>query len=459
MMTLLLTIRNVDALENGEATTLKLARHGAVIGRSPHADWSLPDPKNHISSRHCEISYRDGAYLLSDRSTNGTYVNGSSARLTTPHPLSSGDVIAVGRYEIAVQAESEPDRARQAAPEPLRSEGWGTWDEPAPLPARPSSGWSETPKAAITGHGPMSQNWAPPRVEAPAAVDLAWGVAPPPSTPPSAWSSEPREPAPPSASDIWGKLASDNQIDWSRGGFAAAAPPDAGWIPPQAAPRPPEAEPVRPAAAPSPGPTTAAAPSDGWGAFLAATGLDGSQLKSAPAETLAAAGGVLRQLINGLVLIVEARARAKAQLGVQATAFEPEGNNPLKFIRSPEQALLRLLEPAERGFMPAPVAVEDAFRDIQAHQLATLTAMRGGLAASLQLVSPATIRKRRKRLGFLERLLPGAREAALWRAYEQAFEGVVRGADEAFMDVFAKEFRTAYEQQVAEMKSHRREAL
>src|ERR1700761_8822013 len=103
-MTLLLTIRNVEALDNGEATSLRLARHGAVIGRSPHADWSLPDPKNHVSSRHCEISYRAGVYLLSDRSTNGTYVNGDAERLSAPHPLRDGDVIMIGRYQIAVQA-------------------------------------------------------------------------------------------------------------------------------------------------------------------------------------------------------------------------------------------------------------------------------------------------------------------------------------------------------------------
>jgi type VI secretion system protein ImpI/type VI secretion system protein len=35
----------------------------------------------------------------------------------------------------------------------------------------------------------------------------------------------------------------------------------------------------------------------------------------------------------------------------------------------------------------------------------------------------------------------------LWRAYEREFSGVARGSDEAFMDVFAKEFRKAYEEQ------------
>jgi type VI secretion system FHA domain protein len=457
-MTLLLTIRNVEALDNGEATTLRLARHGAVIGRSPHADWSLPDAKNHISSRHCEISYRNGAYLLSDRSTNGTYVNGDAARLSAPHPLRDGDVIVIGHYEIVVQAGEGPVEAPPPAPsvaEPAVASGWGTWDAPAPAADPALSAWSDPRRAAITGQGPMSQNWAPPRVEAPARGDLDWGVPTPAPNPPSAWSSDPREPAPATAADIWGKLASDNEIDWSRGGFSAPAPALAeGIAQPRAEVPISEAPPIAAGATPVAEPS----PSDGWTAFLAAAGIESPGLKAAPGETLAAAGAVVRQLVNGLVLIVDARARAKAQLGVQATAFEPEGNNPLKFIRSPEQALLRLLEPPEQGFMGAPAAVEDAFRDIQAHQLATLAAMRGGLAASLKRVSPATIRERHRREGFFDRLLPGGREAALWRAYEQEFEGVVRGANEAFMDVFAKEFRIAYEQKVAEMKSRRRDS-
>ncbi|MBW8858894.1 MAG: hypothetical protein JF570_03960 [Caulobacter sp.] len=52
--------------------------------------------------------------------------------------------------------------------------------------------------------------------------------------------------------------------------------------------------------------------------------------------------------------------------------------------------------------------------------------------------------------------MPGARAAALWQAYEREFEGVTRGSDEAFMEVFAKEFRDAYERIAADMKAKRR---
>src|SRR5271156_1847904 len=92
-MTLVLTITNVERLENGLPTRLRLDRHGAVIGRSPTADWSLPDPQHYISSVHCEIDYRDGAYVLNDKSPTGPFATGAQDRVGGPHPIASGDVI------------------------------------------------------------------------------------------------------------------------------------------------------------------------------------------------------------------------------------------------------------------------------------------------------------------------------------------------------------------------------
>jgi type VI secretion system protein ImpI/type VI secretion system protein len=99
--------------------------------------------------------------------------------------------------------------------------------------------------------------------------------------------------------------------------------------------------------------------------------------------------------------------------------------------------------------MPSERAVEDAFYDLQSHQVATLKAMQGALKATLDRFSPTAISKRAESKGVLQRILPGARDAALWKAYEKEFGGVAQGSDEAFMDVFAKEFKRAYDEQSA----------
>ena len=313
----------------------------------------------------------------------------------------------------------------------------------------------------------------------------------------SGWSSPVTEPTgDPSAADVWGKLAEGNTVDWARGGFGTPAPApilapapakdplglgggdiksgdtsgwgapaqaatvapsggaNASWGTPASASAPAAAAP--PLAASLPPAPSAAAPSTGggeWAAFLESAGVTAADIKAAPREAMAGAGALLRRLTAGMVVMMEARARAKAQLGAQSTMLEFDGNNPLKFARSPEKALAQLLSAPERGFMPAERAVEDAFRDLQAHQMATLAAMQGALAATLARFSPQSIRDRAEMRGVLAKILPSARDAEMWKAYEREFEGVARGSDEAFMDIFAKEFKTAYEKSAADLKA------
>jgi len=482
-MTIILTILGLDVLDNGEPATLTLDRRGAVIGRSGHADWSLPDPKNHISSRHCEISYRDGVYLITDRSTNGTFLNGSPERLVGAHPISDEDHFTIGGYEIIARCPTGEIYA-EATSEQGHSV-WSNWSPPVET-SLPEHAWEGPPSPVAADSG---WNIAP--VAPPVPNAGGWDT-PAPTSRPSAWSSEPREDTPPSASDIWGQLADQNDIDWSRGDFGPATDRISGWgqvapdrLPSEAserstwqtsekigAPKMPAPSALPPSnpnddsdalhspyssvRADADGPSQSLS-SDGWQAFLAGTGIALEQVRSKPVEMLFSAGAVLRQMVVGLVLMVEARARAKAQLGLQGTSLELDGNNPLKFIRSPDRALLQLLESPERGFMTAARAVEDAYQDLQAHQMATLGAMRGALSDTLARFSPAAIRQRQKGASWIAKLLPRAHDAALWQSYEHEFEGVVRGADEAFMDVFSKEFRAAYEFHISEMNVRRRE--
>ncbi|MET3726120.1 type VI secretion system-associated FHA domain protein TagH [Sphingomonas trueperi] len=436
-MTLTLTLQPGTAHAPDKPAPLRLDGHGALIGRSPHADWHLPDPRHHISSRHCEIGYRDGTYLLTDLSTNGTFVNDSPERLTAPHALRDGDRIAIGDYRITVWLPADAGAGTQvaaAAAAPAESP-WGSWAPAAP-PAAPS-GWDDLPAAP------------PP--------DAGLWAAPEPQRAPSDWASAPRESTQPSATDVWGQLAAESAIDWSRGDFAAAEAWSAAQQPaPLALPlQPADAAPAAQAYAVEATPAPAAIGDDGWAAFLRASGVPVDRLRSRPAEALAAAGAMLRQMVSGLILMVDARARAKAQLGTPATSLELEGNNPIKFVRSPERALLQLLDAPEPGFMDAARAVEDAYQDLQAHQMATLSAMRGALTQTLAQFAPDAIQARQPETKGLSRWSRQAREAALWRAYVRDFEGVVRGADEAFMDRFAKEFRTAYEEQIATMRGRR----
>jgi len=305
-----------------------------------------------------------------------------------------------------------------------------------------------------------------------------WEEAAPAPEPASGWSSAaPDRPAAPSADDVWGRIAEGNVVDWARGGFGqprtpardplglepspglsnlpVEAPPVAAPAPatrPAPAPAPAAAQTPQASARPPKSPAPAADAQKLVAEFLAATGLSADEVKTPGPELIARAGTLLSRVVAGLVILIEARARAKSQMGAESTRLEFDGNNPLKFARSTEQALAALLNPRERGFMDSERAVEDAFFDLQSHQMATLKAMQGALKATLDRFSPESIRRRSQPGGFLAGILPAARDAALWRSYERDFSGVARGSDEAFMDVFAKEFRKAYEEQSRERR-------
>ena len=394
-LALTLKLRNMAQLANGGPLSVVLDRRSATIGRASSTDWALPDPELHISGRHCDILFRNGGYELVDNSTNGTFVNDDAKRLSGPHPLRDGDLIRIGKYEVV---------AKLGPP-------------PGMVPRDPT---------------------IPPVANIPA-------------------SPAPAAPLPQGDDDIWNKFASSNSIDWKRGGFGTPAlapaptPAPAPVVPPvaatpvQAAARAP-AEAPAPVQPPAPVATAPEASGAGIDAFLAGAGMERDAVQQDPAAALQQAGMLLRGLVAGMVVMLEARARAKSQMGAQGTGLEISGNNPLKFARSPEQALRHILNPAERGFMGADLAVEDGWRDLQAHQLATLKAMQGALRSTLERFSPKSIRGRAETRGMLEKILPGARDAALWKAYEREFSGVAFDSDEAFMDMFAKEFRKAYDE-------------
>lgn len=105
-MYLSLQINNIDSVPAGFPTGYAARDRGFEIGREA-CDWTLPDPDKFISGRHCEVRYEAGAFWLHDVSRNGTYINGSSQRMTGPHRLGHGDRVLIGRYVIFVSIDDE----------------------------------------------------------------------------------------------------------------------------------------------------------------------------------------------------------------------------------------------------------------------------------------------------------------------------------------------------------------
>lgn len=504
-MSCTLTIENVASLTSGDPVVMALNEHGLSIGRAAHADWTLPDQRNFISSLHCDVDFVDGQYVLTDRSTNGTFVNGASQRLTAPHVLREGDLIRIGSYEVRVtlgggaggfgagggqaggQASggldwlavagggSAPIDARQfgrEAAKPLFQTSndplMAGFAPPPPVAAAPNpfglaTGAPAADPFGLTGSAAarpdpfgVAPDAAPPPMPAtPAPAADPFGLAAAPAPPPAAFATPAPAPAPanpfglgassapdpfgvaapapaagPPADNPWAKLHAFDTIDFTAG--AATPPAEA------------------PAAAPTAAPATAPAGDGGaaYAQFLAAAGLKPRDLEGVPPnQVLEAAGRLLRQATDGLIRLLDARTRVRHQFGVgaQVTRFQAQGNNPLKWTRVPEQALRQLVGEPDRGFLGGTQAVQGAFEDLQAHEVAMLAAMQEALAATVRRFSPEAIKARAQGRGGI---LPGAKEAALWRAFETEYRSLAAESDAAYLDLFARHFRTAYERNV-----------
>jgi type VI secretion system FHA domain protein len=495
-MSCTLQIENVASLTSGDPVTMVLSEHGLSIGRAAHADWTLPDPRNFISSLHADIDFIDGQYVLTDRSTNGTFVNGAGQRLPAPHVLRHGDLITIGPYEVRVSLAGAAASAGagggfagvagSSGLDWLAAAGGGS------QPANVERFGKEAPKPLFqSGADPLMANFAPPAFSAPppAAADpfgLGGGGAAPP--PPAADPFGLTAPAPaPPATNPFGigapvappppAPAAANPFGLGSAGSGGAAPPPAadpfglaGGGAPAAAPAPPADNPweklhafdqidfttaATTATAPAPAPPPAAAPGapavdggEAYARFLAAAGLKPKDVAELPpASVLEAAGRLLRQTADGLIRLLDARTRVRHQFGVgaQVTSFQAQGNNPLKWTRVPEQALRQLVGEPDRGFLPGAQAVQGAFEDLQAHEVAMLAAMQEALSATVQRFSPDAIKARAQAKGGI---LPGAKEAALWRAFETEYRALAAESEAAYLDLFARQFRAAYERNI-----------
>lgn len=103
-MKLMLSISKCPSGSNMEGQQYQFGPEGGTFGRSADNTWVLPDISRHVSSLHARVSTENGQFILSDQSTNGLFVNGSSQALGPNNPIvmKSGDQLFFGDYCLNV---------------------------------------------------------------------------------------------------------------------------------------------------------------------------------------------------------------------------------------------------------------------------------------------------------------------------------------------------------------------
>jgi predicted component of type VI protein secretion system len=167
-------------------------------------------------------------------------------------------------------------------------------------------------------------------------------------------------------------------------------------------------------------------------------------------------GALLRAMTAGTLDLLTARMVAKRELGAAATQLRTRENNPLKFSPDVDAALSHLVGPIERGFLEPQAAVQEAFDDLRAHQVALLAGMRAALDAVMSRFDPVALEKRLSRGSALEHLIPANRRARLWNTYSDEYARIVSEIEDDFDALLGSAFLDAYRSQLQALAADRK---
>jgi len=187
-------------------------------------------------------------------------------------------------------------------------------------------------------------------------------------------------------------------------------------------------------------------------AFLEGAGLSADALSIEDQEAfMRGAGARLRDLTEGLVQLLGARASVKNVARVERTTIGRDLNNPLKFTVTPGEALQAVLEGRGPGFLSPEAAVRDGFRDIQEHEMALLDALQVALRALLQRFEPEGFERQLEAENLFTTLVAGGRRAKCWDAFKARYAQIASEAEREFLGEVGGDFARSYEARTRRM--------
>lgn len=386
-MELVFEILNTEPSMPAELCQKTFNQVGGVIGRGDDCDWFIPDCNRHLSSRHALISYREGSFFLTDISSNGTRICASGARLR------KGDAVRIEHDSVYVLGEFEI-RARLVHATTTVDLELG----------RPHSAGSIIPNDAFLDLDPLNALDQQERVYS----DIEELISP---------RRAPQD--------------TRQRADYARIDMENLMVPELIAAPAERAP--------------APAPELVERQSDGfWERFAVALGVDLNGLDHDAKEELAlSAAHLLKHSVAGLQQSLRTRSELKNELRLAQTTVQGAQKNPLKFAVDAGEALGMLLQPGKPGQLSAEQAISRAFRDVQAHQVALLTASRAAVRGTLEHFSPEqlTLRFERDNKPIL------ATSGSRWRAFGR-YHQALRQDDDWSERLLARDFAQAYEEQI-----------
>lgn len=491
---------------------------GGTFGRAATNTWQLPDPDKFLSSCHCEILWVSDGYYLVDRSTNGTFLNGSPEPIgkSVKSRLNNGDTFEIGDYRFAVAI---PDAIQAGSP----------FDSDVDFFARPSSSVDLYSNPFDNNLGANSV----PIFDQPLDPLAMWDKANKIPEPRTSFIGEMTPVASNSIDDIFGNVPTPiqqdfGQVDLSHGMDQAMTWPEASrenlipedWeddfsdltaepfhfqspdllaqvpveqvapvkpapaaeivIPSPRVERQPLAErigsidtvaitPVAPVTIPTvvsaaipvekPDSVTAAcqsatAASDSL--LIEAMGLDASRLSAEDiVDITIMTGQLMREVTEGMMGVLRSRTSIKNEFRMNVTTIQPVENNPLKFSVSVDDALENMFVKKSNAYKKPLDAFKEGFQEIAEHQVAMIGGIRQGFESMMERFNPEGLEKSFNKQG-RGGVIPGMQKAKYWSSYTEYYSGFVDNIESSFQHLFGSDFVSAYEDQLRRLAAARK---
>ena len=180
--------------------------------------------------------------------------------------------------------------------------------------------------------------------------------------------------------------------------------------------------------------------------LLTALGFPDAQLSVPEQERLLNDVGVMiREMANGLIVLLSARKLVKAEFRMDETQVQPEENNPFKFHKVGELALDELLITRSGGFQQPDEATRSAFNDVKQHTLLTVSAMKRAIKLLLERLSPEALMQEEDDGANLRIRGLGGRKGK-WESYVESHAKLSGNLDVIARQIIAEAFAQVHEE-------------
>lgn len=401
-MELILEIISDQQFADNTVVSKSFKSAGGVIGRSPDSDWIIVDPKRYVSGHHAIISTQNNQFYITDVSSNGTILKNTGSKLTPNEPflIEHGAVFGMGDYDIRARLVYDPEVFENVVGKPV--EAGSIIPDDAFLDLDPIKAIEQQPfqyEDMDELADFMKANEQMEQRKDYARVDIESLEIP--------------------------KLVEEKQLD-------------------------PAPVAVQTMHQPTPKVATAKLSSDFLEMFSRELGVDMTRLDDAEKEQLAIRTAKLfKQCIAGIQQSLRTRAELKNELRLPITTVQATGNNPLRYTADATSAINDLLKEHNPNQLTPEQAINRAFRDLQAHQVALLAACRGAVRGVIHQFSPEQLI-----LAFEQRGEKGVvkTDGWKWRTYCR-YHNLLQQDAEWSDRLFSKDFTTYYEEQVRLLSS------